>query len=176
MAIVVREARASDVEYIVELERSCFDAPSCEARKVHEERVKVFSPGFLIMEKDGDVVGMISSEIWDVKSEPDESFFTLGHSISELHSEDGNELYLSNFCVFPKYRGSGYGKILFNTLLSRIKISYPRLREAALIVSEDWGAARHIYSGRGFEIDRVIPEFFTANDGKHNGLVMKKTL
>ena len=170
--INIRKAELADIDVICKLEKSCFDPKVIEPNELYIERIKLFADGFLIMEENKEVIGVICSELWKENAEDDEKKFAPGHSIIKTHNIKGSALYISSFAIFPKYQGKGYGKLLFNTLIERLTISYPNIKKVKLLVSEDWLSALYIYTEYGFEINKMIPNFF---DDK-TGIIMEKML
>ena len=96
-SVVFRRANLLDIDLIMKIEDESFTPGVTESRDVFLERIEVFPQGFLIMDITGCLngLGYISSEIWLIDNELDSNFFTLGHSIKDIHSYTGNMLYLS---------------------------------------------------------------------------------
>ncbi|WP_319506379.1 N-acetyltransferase [uncultured Methanolobus sp.] len=156
------------------VEHDSFHKNIAESRSVFFDRIKVFPEGFLVLEIDGEIAGYISSEMWEHSENIDAERFCLNHTISEVHISGGSELYISSIGVIKKYRGKGYGKMLFSELVERISSSY-RIASIILIVSENWDAARKIYENNGFlEIQRI--NGFFEDDENSDAIVMRKYL
>jgi [SSU ribosomal protein S18P]-alanine acetyltransferase (EC 2.3.1.128) len=174
LKISIRNAEESNIEGILLVEHDSFHKDIAESRSVFFDRIKVFPEGFLLMEIDGEIAGYISSEMWEYSENIDTDRFRLNHNIADIHRTDGSELYISSIGVIKKYRGKGYGKMLFSELVERIGSSY-RIASIILIVSENWNAARKIYENNGFlEIQRI--NGFFEDDENSDAIVMRKYL
>lgn len=188
----VRPARLGDLPRILELERLCFDGDTQESEEVYRERIETFPEGFLVLETapddHGDVsdygetplAGFICSELWlrSTHAEPapvTAELFSLGHSIRERFSVEGNELYISSLAVEPAYRGKGYGELLFQTLNERIRSGFPKVESIILLVGERWIGARKIYERAGFTTVGILKDFFGGDSVEsYDGIVMRK--
>ncbi|WMW23476.1 N-acetyltransferase [Methanolobus mangrovi] len=145
-----------------------------ECRDVFLDRMKVFPEGFLVMEIDREIAGYISSEMWEYSENIDTDRFCLNHTIREVHIRGGSELYISSIGILKKYRGKGYGKMLFSELVEQIRSKY-KITSIILIVSVNWDAARKIYENNGFlEIQRI--NGFFEDDENSDAIVMRKYL
>ena len=66
----------------------------------------------------------------------------------------------------------------FRECLRQVRKAAPQIAEIVLIVSQEWGAAHHIYEDLGFKTIRQIPGFFPSDiiPGGADGIVMIKTV
>jgi len=174
--LVFREAKMTDIENIMKLEKKCFNEYTQENQDVYEERIRYFPEGFIVMENDLCFYGAVSSEIWNYKKNIAINDFTLGHSIKNKLDLNGNELYISSIGVFPQYRSNGYGKKLFNELIIHVKMIFPNVTKGILLINETWITAMKIYLDFGFEKIHEFPNFFSTDDnqGKQKAIVMRK--
>lgn len=175
--IKFRKVKREDIASIMTIEYSSFSEVICEAVEVFEERIRVFSNGFKVMEYQNEMIGYICSEIWDDLNELNEDFFTLGHSISELHNEEGTQLYISSMGLLPRYRNQGLGRMIFEDFMVYIKEMFPKIESVVLIVSEKWAQAIKIYESNGFLKKKTFSNFFNYEDDKkclEDALVMVK--
>ncbi|MDP2215792.1 MAG: N-acetyltransferase [Methanolobus sp.] len=170
--ISIRNAEPGDIEKIMHIEHESFQEHIRESRDVFLDRISAFREGFLVMEICEDICGYISSEIWDYAENITATSFTLNHRISETHTTTGSELYISSIGILEKYRGKGYGNLLFTELSCRMIEKYV-ISSMILLVSASWDAARKIYEKNGFEEMCRIPGFF---DKVNEGIVMRKHL
>jgi ribosomal-protein-alanine N-acetyltransferase len=169
-----REAASSDIDTIMALERACFNRDTREAEHTHLERIDAFPQGFIVMETGGELLGAVSSELWQYEPSIARDSFALGHSIKKQLKLVGNELYISSIGIFPNYRKCGYGKLLLRELINRVKISFPLVVKGILLINEEWKHARTLYANSGFHDVAVFDDFFTADNGtKTNGIVMR---
>jgi len=175
--IVFREAILSDIDNIMYLEEKCFNIYTQESKDVYENRIKHFPEGFIILENDNVFCGAVSSEIWNYKENVFIKDFNLGHSIKEQLDLNGNELYISSIGILPQYRSKGYGQLLFNELISHIKLLFPKVTKGILLINETWIHAMKIYQNFGFQYVCEFPNFFIADDkSKQKAIVMRKAL
>lgn len=172
--ITIRNARPADIEQIMNIENESFHENIRESRSVFQERISYFAEGFLLLEINGEVCGYISSEIWDHLENIKGDRFTLGHRIGDVHTSSGKELYISSIGVLERYRGKGYGNLLFAELSREVSQRYP-ISSMILLVSENWTAARKIYERNGFRELHRIPGFFN-EENISEGIVMRKYL
>ncbi|MCL2863044.1 MAG: GNAT family N-acetyltransferase [Methanimicrococcus sp.] len=178
VTVTIRKAAADDIGGIMGIEHLSFHSDVIESKKVFEDRIAVFSDGFLVAVADTGnerkIAGYISSELWAF-SEGSEgsanipySNFNLNHSVYETHRDDGEELYISSVAVDPSFRGGQIGKKLFMGLLETIQRKY-QPKSAILLVNGDWQNAYTMYQKEGFETVAVIPDFFPALENSGTG-------
>lgn len=183
----IRTANILDIDSIMEIENSSFVPQVREERQVFLQRLKVFPQGFILLVDESSgvkgggsngekVCGYFCTERWKEISRGSD-IFSVGHDISKTHCSDGPVLYISSFAVLPEFRGGGLGGKFFCDALEFIEKSQQGLKEAALLVNENWSAARHIYKKNGFSECFLIDDAFENDEGQpENGIVMNKTL
>lgn len=175
--IIIRDAVSQDIDSIMEIERESFLPGVREDRDLYLKRISVFPQGFLVAQNalTREIGGCIVSEIWC----EDLSFFpeklALGHSPEDVHDAGGRYLYIASFGTLKSWRGRGIGKALFQALQKRIENLFPSVGKQILIVSENWTAARSVYSRGGFKETGCIDGFFKP-DGlpAERAVIMKK--
>ena len=171
-SVFIRNANFDDIAGIMNIEHLSFSGDIIESQKVFEDRISLFSDGFLVAVFENRIVGYISSELWLFLENVPISNFTLNHSVFDTHHSNGEELYISSIAVDPKFRGSGVGKDLFEELLKTVPSKYT-LKSIILLVSSNWERAYSMYQKRGFaEINR-IPDFFSPSE---DGIIMRKQM
>lgn len=175
--ISIRKASLDDINDIMRVEYMCFDEDTIEDAHVYKQRIESFSDGFYVMECQNQIIGTISSEIWEYTESIDVHQFTLGHDIKERHTTQGNELYISSIAIIPPYRGHGLGDALFRKLVFDVIHLYPHITHLILLVSRNWTSAKKIYDRFGFEEIHVFKNFFGGHHVAHSdGIVMRKCL
>lgn len=174
MNIYLRNAKRDDIERIMLIEHESFHENIAECREVFLDRIDIFPNGFLLLEIDDEISGYISSEIWENADSINTEKFSLNHTIADVHTTAGSQLYISSIGILKKHRGKGYGNLLFSELTSRISSKY-EISEMILIVSENWDAARKMYEKNGFTEIQRISGFFEEN-GSYDAIVMRKSL
>lgn len=164
----------NDIPKIMLIEQESFHDNVIESKDVFQERIGVFSEGFLILETEDNIAGYICSELWEHSENIDTEKLSLNHKISDTHKNTGSDLYIASIGVLGRYRGKGYGSILLNELEERVKITHD-VSAILLAVSVKWEAARGIYEKNGFEEVQRIKGFFEDEDIS-DAIVMKKIL
>ncbi len=173
----VRQATGTDMERIMKIEENAFIPNIRETWQTFDSRMKTYPQGFLVLEDDkGLVQGYFSSEIWEELPHTNKVFI-LDHDPSKLHKPEGNLLYISSYAIMSGLRGRGLGRLFLKESLKQVQKSAPQIDRIILIVSQEWGAAHHIYEDMGFKAIRQIPGFFPSDiiPGGADGIVMMKT-
>ena len=145
----VRQATGSDMERIMEIEENAFIPYIRETYQTFDSRMKTFPEGFLSLEDD-----------------------------KGTDKTGGKVLYISSYALISGLRGKGLGRLFFRECLKQVRKAAPQIAEIVLIVSQEWGAAHHIYEDLGFKTIRQIPGFFPSDiiPGGADGIVMIKTV
>lgn len=178
-SVIIRKANKGDISDIMEIERLSFHSEIIESRNVFEDRIETFQNGFLVAVIGSDIVGYISSELWNYSPNISISNFDLNHSIQKTHQKNGDELYISSIAVNPNIRGEKIGKKLFLTLLKTVQKEH-QIKRAILLVNRDWKNAFSMYQKEGFEIIAEIENFFPKTDSSNlksgTGIIMRKNI
>lgn len=157
----------------MEIEHTCFDEAVWESTSVYEERLCSFPHGNLGIFSGDELAGFLWCELWNYETEYGIERFTLSHSPTAYHDPHGNELYISSFAVDPQFRTHIRGKSAFAKAIGHM-IGSHEIESAILLVSEQWKAARSIYTQWGFEEIKRLQHFFNTNDGNRwDGLIMR---
>ncbi|WP_407355063.1 GNAT family N-acetyltransferase [Methanolobus sp. WCC5] len=174
LKISIRNALENDINEIMLIEQGSFHANIVESRDVFLDRIRIFPQGFLVLEIGNLVVGYICSELWEHSEDIPAGNFRLNHTITEVHRNDGTQLYISSLGILQEHRKKGYGKKLFSELEKRA-IAECRISSMVLVVSVRWGAAIRIYEKHGFrEIQRI--KYFFDDSARSDAIVMRKQL
>ena len=174
----VRQAASSDMERIMKIEESAFIPNIQETYQTFASRMATYPRGFLVLEDDkGTVQGYFSSELWEGLPH-NNKVFILDHEIAKVHKPDGKLLYISSFALMGSFQGRGLGKLFFKECIAQVLKASLQIEQIVLIVSQEWGAARHIYEDLGFKSVRQIPGFFPSDviPGGADGIVMIKNV
>jgi Acetyltransferases len=184
ISVTIRKADIEDIKNIMKIEHLAFHSEIIESEKTFEDRMKAFGDGFLVAETKTsgkkEIVGYISSELWEESKEIPYENFALNHSIFKTHKADGNELYISSVAVDPAVRGNNIGRRLFEELLKMISGKY-ELKSSILIVNTEWENALEMYRKNGFEEIAQMPNFFPKKEEPGSrkipsgiGIIMRK--
>lgn len=170
--IRLENAKLSDIESIMKIEKVSFAPEIQENEETFLERIKVFPEGFFVFraEDNENPIGYFSSELWT--EIPDEKDFSVGHSIKKLHSKSGKIVYISSFALIPEVRGKGNGFLLFKESLKKLENIFLPKKET-LLVNEKWLGAKKIYEKYGFSETKKIKNAFPDSNF---GLFMEKLL
>ena len=114
--ISIRNAVMNDLDKISEIEMLCFPEAEAAPKKVIEERLSVYSKGFFVAEKNGEIIGFINGGSTDNDSLEDDFFKTMS-----LHKDDGKNLVIFGLDVHPNYQKNGYAKLLMNHFIDFAK-------------------------------------------------------
>jgi len=113
-------AHLDDLQSILKIEDDCYPVGIKERPETFIERILTYPEGFLLTHNNGQCVGYICSEIWQLQDQPTADLFTLNHPIATTHNQNGNTLYISSMGILAKYRSNGLGQSLFKELINRI--------------------------------------------------------
>ena len=174
----VRQAASSDMERIMKIEEGAFIPNIQETYQTFSCRMATYPQGFLVLEDDkGTVQGCFSSELWE-ELPHNNKVFILDHDPAKVHRTAGKLLYISSFALMGSFQGRGLGKLFFKECIAQVLKAFPQIEQIVLIVSQEWGAARHIYEDLGFKAVRQIPGFFPSDviPGGADGIVMIKNV
>lgn len=136
--VAVREATRADLLSVFRIEKRSFDQPWPYAAF---ERF-LGEPGFLVAERDGQVVGYAVADSVPNHGAP------LGH--------------LKDIAVDPEHRGEGLGRLLLSEVLTRLFVS--GVGRVKLEVRRGNNHARSLYDDFGFELHHVSPGYY--DDGE----------
>jgi len=106
--IETRNATFSDLDKVVELENKIWPEGTRAPREKFESRLKIFSVGFFIAIKEGDVVGVSTSEIinYDSRNPPTSwEAITDNGWIKKTHKPSGNALYVVSIGAISRSGG-----------------------------------------------------------------------
>ncbi|MBN1470028.1 MAG: GNAT family N-acetyltransferase [Fusobacteriaceae bacterium] len=166
----------TNLEELMEIEKEAFPLCIQENIKVYKERMEVFPEGTYGIWRDEEMIAYISSELWEYKEIYEEERFSLSHSINKYHKINGEELYISSFAIKKKYSSMGYGKIIFEQFLLKMKEAF-KIESSILLVSEEWIKAQKIYLTFGYKQLKKIKDFFRNDyEEKFDGIIMRKNM
>jgi len=94
-----------------------------------------------------------------------------GYSVLSIAS---GEAHILNICVDPDYRSMGYGELLLDEVLLRIRTT--SVREIFLEVRPSNANALSLYKKKGFYKVAKRPAYYQAHDGREDADVLVKKL
>lgn len=112
----VRSVAANDVAACAALEAACF--PPAEAASLERiaQRAAQYSDGFVVLELDGRLIGMVNAAAADHPNLADEELKALVG-----HDPDGAELVVFSVAIHPDFQGRGWARPLMEGFLARAR-------------------------------------------------------
>lgn len=174
--MICRNAKLSDLDGIMLVEKQAFIPQINESREVFEQRLSAYPAGFFVLEEEEShrIAGYFCSELWNFIPQ-DEKAFMLGHSAQKAQCDDGHVLYISSVALCSEFCGKGLGNYLFHEAVQKIVTGNAKINQAVLLVNEIWNGARHIYTKAGFTEYATLNGFFpTEQQDLHtDGILMQ---
>ena len=173
-SLVIRPARATDLDAVMAIEAVSFAPGLRETLPTYQARLDLYPYGFLVAEQAGRLLGFITSERWAACADLVPSRFAIDHHPALHHRADGEVLYVSAMAVHPDARGLGLASALLDQLIAKHLLE---VRVALLVVARGWTSARQTYARAGFFEQAVLPEFFRAEgSAADEGLVLRREI
>lgn len=133
MTEILRKLRATDLQYIMEIEESCFSAPW--SKNAFESELRHKNSYYNCIEIDNKVIGY--SGLWKILDE--------GH--------------IMNVAILPEYREKGYAKKLIKNLFNFCLEN--EIVSSTLEARESNETAIKLYEKMGFEIAGTRPKYYS---------------
>lgn len=112
----IRNVLLEDLNYITEIETTCFPDAEAAQRDILKKRISVFPEGFFVAELDNEIIGFINGGVTNKNHIEDEFFATMN-----LHIPNGNNIVIFGLDVHPKHQRKGYAKELMNHFIESAK-------------------------------------------------------
>jgi ribosomal protein S18 acetylase RimI-like enzyme len=114
---MIRQVKLSDLDRCYEIERAAYDGDEAATRDKIKKRIEQYPQGFLVLESEGVVVGLVNSACTDHVVMSDDN-------IKELvgHHEDGCALVVMSVAVHPGYQRKGYAGRLLTGFIEHAKV------------------------------------------------------
>jgi len=103
----LRGVEARDLERCYEIETSAYEGDEAATREKIATRIRQHPQGFVVLERDGEVIGFINSGCADEVVMSDESFKELVG-----HNPAAPNVVIMSVVIVPEYQGRGYSTIL----------------------------------------------------------------
>ncbi len=110
----IRFATSKDIQRIFEIESEGFSEAEAASLQSLTDRFDVFPECFVVMEKQGEVVGFVNGCVFDKPELPDALFAN-----AQMHQPEGKYQTIFGLAVAEEYQGLGYASQLleyFNEL------------------------------------------------------------
>lgn len=108
----IRTANITDLSAITAVEAKCFPASEAATEKDFEDRLRVYSSHFWILEDDGRLIGFINGMVTDKPTINDEMYKN-----AKLHNENGDWQAIFGVNTIPEYRRQGYAAKLMKQVI-----------------------------------------------------------
>jgi len=112
----VRSVRAGDVATCAALEAACFPPAEAASPERVAQRAAQFPDGFVVLELDGRVIGMVNAAASDQPDLADEELKALVG-----HDPAGAELVVFSVAIHPDFQGRGWARPLMEGFLARAR-------------------------------------------------------
>lgn len=121
--VLIRNYKKQDFDALIEIQKAAFPPPFPSEllwnKEQLSEHVNRFPEGALCIEKDGQIIGSMTSLLLQFHPDPDTVHRwdeATDHGYIRNHQPDGNTLYVVDICVKPQYRKLGLGKCLMQSM------------------------------------------------------------
>jgi ribosomal protein S18 acetylase RimI-like enzyme len=146
--VLIRQAEFEDLHAVVEIDSEAFSPyGTTEKPETFYLRWRIFQNGFIVLFRDGELVGYGCSEKWAMEREP-----ALDQNPLDTHDEEGKIFCITAMAVRKKYRRNGYGLAILDEL---IKIAR---QEACTTILLETTHAQGLYEKRNFRTVRTRDE------------------
>ncbi len=116
----IRNYKESDFDQLIDIQKECFPPPFPSdlwwKKDQLANHVRIFSGGAICAEVDGELAGSITTLIVNNYGEVHTWEEVTDNGSIGTHDPNGNVLYVVDISVRPKYRKSGIGKLLMQSL------------------------------------------------------------
>jgi ribosomal protein S18 acetylase RimI-like enzyme len=151
--ILIREVEYADLDRCYEIESAGYAGDEAATREKIGKRIEVYPQGFLVLEAEGVIAGLINSGATNTVQLSDESF-------KELigHDPDGKKIVIMSVVVHPDFQNRGLAGMLLTEFIGKMKAMAKT--EIHLICQTE---LIDMYARHGFE-------YLGKSDSDHGGL------
>jgi len=151
--ITIREACISDLDRCFEIESTAYAGDEAASREKIGKRIEVYPEGFLVLEFDEEIAGLINSGATDNVQLSDESF-------KELigHDPNGKKIVIMSVAVHPDFQRKGLARKLIIAFIDKMKA----MAKSEIFLICQTGLI-DMYASYGFE-------YIGVSDSEHGGL------
>ena len=114
--ISIRHAEAGDLEFITELEASCFLPSEAADRESFRKRLSVYPDHFWLLEENGRVVSMINGLVTDIPVLQDIMF-----EDADYHKVNGDWQMIFGVATHPDCQGKGYASSIMWRVIEDVR-------------------------------------------------------
>jgi predicted N-acetyltransferase YhbS len=116
MQIVIRQAKTSDLDRIIEIEKDCFPLAEAATAIQLKNRLKAFEHSFLVAEKADEIVGFVNGCVTQKRRLVDELYAS-----TKLHDDAAPNQMIFGLAVAPEEQHQGIASLLMNDFIIRAK-------------------------------------------------------
>lgn len=116
MTLSFRHATASDIARCYHIETVAYEGDEAATQEKIATRIAQYPEGFLVMERDGEVIGFINSGCAHVVNMSDDEF-------KELigHDAQAENVVIMSVVIEPAHQGKGYSRRLMETFVTQMR-------------------------------------------------------
>jgi ribosomal protein S18 acetylase RimI-like enzyme len=103
----LRQVDACDLDRCYEIERTAYEGDEAATREKIATRIHQYPQGFVVLERNGEVIGFINSGCADEVVMADEAFKELVG-----HNPAAPNVVIMSVVIAPEYQGQGYSTLL----------------------------------------------------------------
>jgi ribosomal protein S18 acetylase RimI-like enzyme len=151
--ISIREASISDLNRCYEIESTAYAGDEAASREKIGKRIEVYPEGFLVLEFEDEIVGLINSGATDHVQLSDEAFKELVG-----HDPNGKKIVIMSVAVHPDFQRKGFAGKLIIEFIDKMKA----MEKSEIYLICQTGLI-DMYSSYGFE-------YIGVSDSDHGGL------
>jgi ribosomal protein S18 acetylase RimI-like enzyme len=151
--ISMREARISDLDRCYEIESTAYAGDEAASQEKIRKRIEVYPEGFLVLEFEGAIVGLINSGATDHVQLSDEDFKDLVG-----HDPQGKKIVIMSVAVLPDFQRKGLAGELIIEFIGKMKA----MAKSEIFLICQTGLI-DMYASYGFE-------YIGVSDSEHGGL------
>lgn len=112
----IRQAAIGDAHLCAEIEASCFPPSEGASERRIRKRILTFPQGFLVLERNGEIIGFINCAATNKPDLSDEKFKDMIG-----HEPDGKNLVVFSLTVKPEFQGMGYSRLLMSEFIRQAR-------------------------------------------------------
>lgn len=116
MKMVIRLAKESDLDRIIEIEGNCFPLAEAATASSLSARLKAFEYSFLVAEKAGKIVGFVNGCVTQKRKLMDELYES-----TKLHDDAAPNQMIFGLAVSPEEQHQGIASLLMKDFIVRAK-------------------------------------------------------
>ena len=101
--ILIREVCISDLDRCYAIESTAYAGDQAASREKIGKRIEIYPEGFLVLEFEGEIAGLINSGATDNVQLSDEEFKELTG-----HDPNGKKIVIMSIAIHPEFQGKGF--------------------------------------------------------------------